>query len=90
MVTKVAMVLSRRVRIKSKMLAIQFQVSAGNDRRRIPKLHEMRLQRFTPALYFAADIRSFLMTSPPFITNLTRCISEMSCSGSPETAMMSA
>jgi hypothetical protein len=28
--------------------------------------------------------RSFLMTFPPFITNLTRCISVMSCSGSPE------
>ncbi len=30
------------------------------------------------------------MTLPPFITNFTRCISVMSVSGSPDTAMMSA
>jgi hypothetical protein len=34
--------------------------------------------------------KSFLKTTPPFITNLTRSISVMSVSGSPETATMSA
>jgi hypothetical protein len=37
-------------------------------------------------LYF----KSFRKTTPPFITNLTRSISVMSVSGSPETATMSA
>src|SRR2546428_204648 len=34
--------------------------------------------------------RSFLKTSPPFITNFTRSVSLISASGSPETATMSA
>ena len=35
-------------------------------------------------------LRSFLITLPPFITNLTRCSSVISASGSPETAIRSA
>ena len=35
-------------------------------------------------------VRSFLNTSPPFITNFTRCVSLMSLIGSPDTATMSA
>ena len=43
------------------------------------------------AYYFGAPAAmSFLMTLPPFITNLTRCSSVMSASGSPETATRSA
>ena len=34
--------------------------------------------------------RSFRTTTPPFITNFTRCISVTSASGSPDTAMRSA
>jgi len=34
--------------------------------------------------------KSSRKTTPPFITNLTRCISVMSASGSPETATRSA
>jgi hypothetical protein len=34
--------------------------------------------------------KSSRTTTPPFITNLTRCISVISCSGSPETAIRSA
>ena len=40
--------------------------------------------------YRVPPVRSFLMTFPPFITNLTRCSSVMSASGSPETAIRSA
>ena len=35
-------------------------------------------------------VRSFLKISPPFMTNFTRRVSEMSASGSPDTATMSA
>jgi hypothetical protein len=35
-------------------------------------------------------VRSFLKISPPFMTNFTRRVSEMSATGSPETATMSA
>ena len=50
------------------------------------------------SFYFAPLLRvsslcapkSSLITTPPFITNLTRSISVMSCSGSPEVAIRSA
>src|ERR1700730_18030767 len=38
----------------------------------------------------APAARSLRTTAPPFITNFTRCISVMSVSGSPATAIMSA
>ena len=49
---------------------------------------EMNQGQFDEAIMPGA--RSFLITAPPFITNFTRCISVMSSSGFPETAIMSA
>ena len=39
---------------------------------------------------FVFAVRPFFTTIPPFITNFTRCISERSATGFPDTAMMSA
>jgi hypothetical protein len=61
------------------------------------KHSERELPRAAWASYFSVRsapplcaAKSSRTTMPPFITNFTRCISVISCSGSPETAIRSA
>jgi hypothetical protein len=61
------------------------------------KHSERELPRAAWASYFSVRsappfcaVKSSRTTMPPFMTNFTRCISEISCRGSPETAIRSA
>src|SRR6266699_897481 len=84
------MVLRRRER----STAIRLASECGRDKETAPTWRAAPDDSPHSGYYLEDTIipaaRSLRTTAPPFITNFTRCISVMSVSGSPETAIMSA